>query len=142
VANPELKLKPGMTANVTFVYADKTDVLRVPNVALRFRPPADALPSSSARPVGSAEEPRMRRPGGGGGRGEGASDQRAVWVLRGGVPVRRSVKVGVTDGSYTEIVEGELQAGEAVITATTADAGQAKPGTQTPGGNNPMRRMF
>jgi len=143
VANPELKLKPGMTANVTFVYADKSDVLRVPNVALRFRPPTDALPSSSARAASSAEEPRTRRPGGGGGRGEGASDQRAVWILRGDVPVRRSVKVGVTDGSYTEIVEGELQAGEAVITATTGDASQAKPSTtQPPGGNNPMRRMF
>ena len=41
VANPELKLRPGMTANVTFIYAEKSDVLRVPNAALRFRPSAD-----------------------------------------------------------------------------------------------------
>jgi HlyD family secretion protein len=38
VANPELKLRPGMTANVTFVHAEKADVVRVPNMALRFRP--------------------------------------------------------------------------------------------------------
>ncbi|MGA8890403.1 MAG: efflux RND transporter periplasmic adaptor subunit, partial [Anaeromyxobacteraceae bacterium] len=43
VANPEFKLKPGMTANVTFVYAEKEDVLKVPNSALRFRPPPSLL---------------------------------------------------------------------------------------------------
>ena len=43
VQNPELKLRPGMTANVTFVYADRPDVLRVPNAALRFRPPPEML---------------------------------------------------------------------------------------------------
>jgi HlyD family secretion protein len=43
VANPDFKLKPGMTANVTFVYAEKDDVLKVPNSALRFRPPPALL---------------------------------------------------------------------------------------------------
>ncbi|HSP20502.1 MAG TPA: efflux RND transporter periplasmic adaptor subunit, partial [Myxococcaceae bacterium] len=43
VANPELKLRPGMTANVTVVYADRQEVLRVPNAALRFRPPPEML---------------------------------------------------------------------------------------------------
>ena len=43
VDNPDLKLKPGMTANVTFVYAERTDVLRVPSAALRFRPPPSLL---------------------------------------------------------------------------------------------------
>src|SRR4051812_7362483 len=44
VENRALKLKPGMTANVTFIYAEKDDVLKVPNAALRFRPPAEMLP--------------------------------------------------------------------------------------------------
>ncbi len=43
IDNPELKLKPGMTANVTFVAAESNDVLRVPNAALRFRPSGDVL---------------------------------------------------------------------------------------------------
>src|SRR5262249_11900968 len=43
VSNPELKLKPGMTANVTVAYAERADVLRIPNAALRFRPPPDML---------------------------------------------------------------------------------------------------
>ena len=43
VENPELKLRPGMTANVTFIYAEKEDVLRVPNAALRFKPPPALL---------------------------------------------------------------------------------------------------
>ena len=44
VPNPELKLKPGMTANVTFVYAEKDDVLRVPNATLRVRMPEGIIP--------------------------------------------------------------------------------------------------
>src|SRR5258708_35381389 len=74
VDNSGLKLKPGMTANVTFTYAEKTDVLRVPNAALRFRPPADlaksapsvaASASSSAEPVDSSAPERPRRSGSG-----------------------------------------------------------------------------
>src|SRR5690242_2777614 len=48
VDNPDLKLKPGMTANVTFVFAEKNDVVRVPNAALRFRPPSDLTTRSAA----------------------------------------------------------------------------------------------
>ncbi len=48
VGNPELELKPGMTANVTFIYAEKDDVLRVPNAGLRFKPPPELLARSGA----------------------------------------------------------------------------------------------
>ncbi|MFN3432294.1 MAG: efflux RND transporter periplasmic adaptor subunit, partial [Candidatus Sericytochromatia bacterium] len=51
VNNPELKLKPGMTANVTFVYADRPNALRVPNAALRFSPPAEALGERGRAPA-------------------------------------------------------------------------------------------
>src|SRR5512137_1056438 len=64
VDNPDLKLKPGMTANVTFVYAEKDDVLRVPNAALRFKPPPGLLgDQGAARPAGAS--------GGGQGTGQG-----------------------------------------------------------------------
>ncbi|MFO0588316.1 MAG: efflux RND transporter periplasmic adaptor subunit [Polyangiaceae bacterium] len=48
VANDDLKLRPGMTANTTIIYAQKDDVVAVPNQALRFRPPPEMLPSASA----------------------------------------------------------------------------------------------
>jgi HlyD family secretion protein len=85
VDNPEQKLKPGMTANVTFIYAEKSDVLRVPNSALRFRPPAELTKKAEVAPAGSnaAAEPAASgshertasadkpRRGGGEGRGGG-----------------------------------------------------------------------
>ena len=95
VANGSLKLKPGMTANVTFVYADHDDVLRVPNAALRFRPPADW------HAAGTAARVRADQRGG----------ERTVWVLRDGKPVAVTVAVGMTDGTATEITQGDLHTG-------------------------------
>ncbi|MCU0659341.1 MAG: efflux RND transporter periplasmic adaptor subunit [Polyangiaceae bacterium] len=143
VDNPELHLKPGMTANVRFVYAEREGVLRVANAALRFRPPAEALPSGSApgrqRPPG---EPR------GEGRGEKGRGERprVVWVLRDGKPQRVRVKLGVSDGSFTEIVEGELNEGDAIITDADAPAERPAPALPgaAPGGaqNRGMRRVL
>ena len=62
VDNPELKLKPGMTANVTFIYAEKNDVLRVPNAALRFRPPADLAKSAASLAAARASGPASSGP--------------------------------------------------------------------------------
>lgn len=119
VANPDLKLKPGMTANVTFVYAEKDDVLRVPNAALRFRPPPNLL-------AGGAGGARQARNGAGEGGGSARAprraeapetpDQRSVWVLRADQPVQVRIRTGISDGSQTEVVDGELQQGDAVIT--------------------------
>src|SRR6185295_11251853 len=55
VANPDLKLKPGMTANVSLVWADRRDVLRVPTAALRFRPPAELLAEAAGGPAASGK---------------------------------------------------------------------------------------
>ena len=66
VPNPQLKLKPGMTANVTIEIARRTDVLRVPNAALRFRPTADTFTALN-QPV----PPEMQRFAGGSGQGQG-----------------------------------------------------------------------
>jgi HlyD family secretion protein len=89
VANPELKLRPGMTASVTVVLAERRAVLALPNRALLYRPAR--LP---AEPVA---------PG------------RAVWVLRDGKPVRVSLETGLTDGTNTEILSGGLHQGDRVI---------------------------
>ncbi len=122
VSNPELKLKPGMTANVTFVTARGENVLTVPNAALRFRPPQP--PEGAARPgsgTGGAGAP-----GGAGALEKPVPGTKTVFVLREGRPRPLRVKPGVTDGSYTE-VEGELREGDQVITALAAGA-QSTPG--------------
>ncbi|WP_340689865.1 efflux RND transporter periplasmic adaptor subunit [Hydrogenobacter thermophilus] len=85
VDNSHMLLKPGMTANVSFLVAKKTGVLRVPNVALRVR---------------------LR-----GEKQQGAG----VWALRDNRPVRVPVKTGISDGTYTEVVAGDLKEGDKVI---------------------------
>jgi len=116
VANEDLRLKPGMTANVTFVYASKQDVLRVPNAALRFRPPANA----TGLPAGADKPPQRRS------RGEESPDApRTVWRLRAGAAEPVQIRTGISDGSYTEIVDGGLQEGDEVVT-DMVDDGKAK----------------
>lgn len=86
VDNSHLLLKPGMTANVTFVVNSKENVIKIPNSALRFKMP-DTPPSK----------------------------QQGVWVIRGGKSVRVNVKTGISDGEWTELIEGDLKEGEEVI---------------------------
>jgi HlyD family secretion protein len=170
VDNPDLKLKPGMTANVTFIYAEKLEVLRVPNAALRFRAPAELtkkaeLPASSANAAnadpaaaGSTDRPASDRPRQGRGEGRGGEgrgggqrgpredpDQRTVWVLPAfGDPRAVRIRTGISDGTLTEIIEGDLHAGDALITEMSG--GDDKPATTVPPGGGPpgggLRRVF
>lgn len=114
VENPELKLRPGMTANVTFVYADQQDALRTVNAALRFKPSAELLkaakPRDTAKPSAPALTSTTR------GRRAPTNTGRTLWVLRGQTPHPVSVMLGITDGVHTEIVEGDLREGDLVIT--------------------------
>ncbi len=103
VSNDDLELKPGMTANVTFVVAERKDVMRVPNAALRFRPSDDK------------EE----------------VEGRTVYRLESGKPVRVLVETGVSDGRFTEITGGELSEHDAVIIG--ALAGEAGGRRRPPG---------
>jgi HlyD family secretion protein len=99
VDNAALKLKPGMTANIEIVYAERETVLRVPNAAIRFRPPADMQGKTPpAVPL----------------------DRKVVWVRREGSPTPLFFKPGVSDGVLTEVLEGDLRAGDQVITEATA----------------------
>lgn len=131
VVNDDLKLKPGMTANVTFVVAESKGALTVPNGALRFRPPNAPAPSGSwsGRPRGAGGPP-----GGGGGRRPEESTRKTVWVLKGGAAVPVRVETGVTDGSNTEVVSGGLTADDDVIVEALTDSGAvAKPTGGLPG---------
>ncbi|HVN75426.1 MAG TPA: efflux RND transporter periplasmic adaptor subunit [Thermoanaerobaculaceae bacterium] len=132
VSNPELKLKPGMTANCTFVWAERDEALRVANAALRFHPPADLLAhlnggagangqrrrnGVAAAAEGGAASPR-------GGSGAAADpDRRTVWVLRDGTPRAVVIRTGVSDGSLTEIVEGDVSEGDRVVTEASTGSG-------------------
>jgi HlyD family secretion protein len=96
--NPSGNLLPGMTAHVSIQVAERRGVLRVPNAALSYRP-KDREDDEPA-----AKTPRGTR----------------VHVLADGHPVAVPVRTGITDGSHTEVVEGELKAGDKVIVRETA----------------------
>jgi HlyD family secretion protein len=148
--NPEQKLKPGMTANLTITIDERNNVLKVPNSSLRFVP-QDAAgqrnrnsagnPSGQGRRRQQAESAgdaagansaaqRGGQQGGGERRFAPASapvlegQTRLVWVLgQDGKPQSRRIKVGLSDGASTEVVEGNLQEGEMVITGQTITGG-------------------
>ena len=143
VDNSDLKLKPGMTANVTFVYAEKRDVLRVPNAAMRFKPPAELLaPTAPSGGAAAAKRPAGAAPSGasasgtsgapsatsgasarrGGHKSPLQSDERQVWALRGDRPTPVNIKIGVSDGTQSEVVEGDLKEGDEVITDIASGA--------------------
>ncbi|MGI8437927.1 MAG: efflux RND transporter periplasmic adaptor subunit [Chthoniobacterales bacterium] len=111
VDNADLKLKPGMTANVSIVIAHREDVLKMSNAALRFRPPDATPPPVAAQ--GGRQRGAKGDAGKGGGRGE-----RTVYVLPAGTsePKPAQVKLGISDGINSE-VEG-LKEGDRVVTGT------------------------
>jgi HlyD family secretion protein len=134
VANPDLKLFPGMTANVKILIDRHKDVLKVPNAALRFRP-ADATPKKTQRPASGA----------GGGRRQAVPNQQTVWVMDNESKKPRPVQVtvGITDGSYTEVSGGDLKAGDPAIVAAFSKSAGASASNATPfsgGGGGGGRR--
>ena len=118
VANDDLSLRPGMTATAEIVTVTKQSVLLVPNAALRFTPPAG---DGGGRSLVSRLMPRPpRSPNAKTVKPASGSTERQLWVLREGQPVAVTVTIGVSDGRMTEVVGGELSAGDAVITDTVS----------------------
>jgi HlyD family secretion protein len=138
VDNPDHRLKPGMTANVTFVYAERKGVLRIPSAALRFLPPPELLaeqglgppvkkhkkdktglagkPAQAAGPAGKViaattalDDPPVDPSG-------SAAPRRTVWALRSDRLVSIPIEIGVADGSAVEVRRGDLAEGEVVVT--------------------------
>ena len=147
VDNPDLKLKPGMTANVSIIVAQRDDVLKVPNAAMRFRPPeADTTPGAApaTRPPGSGGGGMRRQTGGGGGgprTGGGGRGERKIYVMPAGTakPAPVTVKLGISDGLTTEVLEG-LKEGDLVVTGmSTPSKGTPAP---NPLGGGGMPRRF
>ena len=162
VNNPDQKLKPGMTANLTITIDERNNVLKVPNSALRFTP-TDASGQRIGRGSGGGGNAGGRRsqdaqqtgdasgattPGQtvqGGGRQGGQRNfapasapvlegqTRSIWVMgQDGKLQSRRIKVGLTDGASTEVVEGSLQEGEMVVTGQTLTSANRAQSSQTP----------
>jgi HlyD family secretion protein len=101
VNNGDLKLKPGMTANATVVVAEAKDVIKIPNAALRFRPP---LPEKDSQEKPGATPKRNNK-----------NEGNVVYVLvKNGKIEPIPVEIGVSDNSFTELVKGNLEVGELV----------------------------
>ncbi len=115
VINEDGSLLPGMTANVRFIVNEKSGVLRVPNAALRYKPSRKEF-----------AKPTDTQPG-----------QRLLYRLENNRPVPVKVATGITDGSFTEILSGELNANDELITEEIDDSKQDKSG-----GSNFKFRMF
>ena len=103
VSNQDLKLMPGMTADVSIITSVVRNVLRIPNGALRFRPAIKGKPASAERGPG-------------------------IWTLENGKLKRIPVKIGFSDGTLTELVSGDVKEGETVIIESLS-----KPNSQAAG---------
>lgn len=120
VDNPDLLLRPGMTATILFEVAKVEDVLYVPNAALRFDPEAQAEQTDWWRP------------------GRGRAVQPRVFVLEEQNRLREvPVELGLSDGASTEVRSPDLKAGDQVV--TMQEIRGARPAAATPGGSGPRR---
>jgi HlyD family secretion protein len=113
VSNSDLKLKPGMTANVSIKIAHRDDVLQIKNAALRYRPP-DATPAETRSTSPPSGRPERRA-------------DRTVYLLNGNHPKPVQITTGISDGVVTEVLE-DLKEGDRVITAEiTSTSAAASP---------------
>src|SRR6266568_1446924 len=133
VSNADLQLKPGMTANVSIIVAQKDNVLQIKNAALRYRP-AEAAGTEAgsissqigasrggSRQGGSASPKTMEKTAA---VRERRTSERTIYVLSGGRLQPVQIKTGISDGIVTEVMEG-LKEGDRVITAELASKSPA-----------------
>ncbi len=105
VANPDQRLRPGMTAEVVLSGTARQHVTRIPNPALSFRPPADVLKAIGEREPVFADGK--------------AAGTREVWEYDGKLFKPIAVHAGLADDGWTELVSGDLRAGDALVTSAT-----------------------
>jgi len=103
VDNSDLRLFPGMTANVTILAAKLEDTLKVPNAVLRFRPSATVLKSAGLPVV--------------------PPDKQQAYLVAGGKLIRVPVKFGLSDGKYTAVTSNQLRPGSQVVVRATIGPG-------------------
>lgn len=135
VDNTDLRLKPGMTANVSIIVAQNDKALKVPNAALRFMPPQS-----------ERERPEVNRPtasvvaGGSIAKSDEALRQKTVWKLTEDENLAYiPVQTGISDGVATEILSGGLTEGDMVVIGIEQSSGAEK-GSELPPGFGSKRR--
>jgi HlyD family secretion protein len=165
VDNDDLKLKQGMTANVSIIVAERENALRLPNGALRFRPVevADAKRGGPGASAGGERRERGAGGAGGGARGTGqggrggreraAADRvpvRTVYTVAStnapadsvaGKPQPKQVKLGISDGAFTEVLEGLNENDIVVIGSNAPEPARTGGAPSNPFGGGGMRRM-
>ena len=112
VENPDLRLRPGMTATATITVAEETGALLVPNAALRWAPPRAANGQAGAAGLAGLILPSAASRMGSSAVGTG----RSIWVLREGAPVEVPVQIGASDGRMSVVMGEGLAKGDPVIT--------------------------
>jgi HlyD family secretion protein len=118
VDNAALLLRPGMTASAEIVTDEIAGALLIPNAALRYAPAAATTKASGGGLFGGAVAPQpttstTTTP-------SAAANERQVWVLRAGAAQQVTIKTGLTDGTSTEVLSGDLAVGDLLITAAKA----------------------
>ena len=152
VTNADYKLKPGMTANVSIVVAQRENVLNIPNGALRFRPPENAVVLTNSAAAQTAPTTNSGNfAGTSGGQGHRSSRMRGerpvfhtVYVLSGAGDKAKlqavQIKTGISDGISTEVLSG-LDEGAQVVTGAASTAAQVARPAAPIGGLGGFPRM-
>lgn len=139
VDNEDLRLKPGMTANVSIVVARKDNVLTAPNAAIRFTPPR--AERGEGKPVGGGGDAGTSARPAGGGKGRGQVEKKLWRVGATGDPEAVPIQLGISDGTVTELTGGEFKEGDQVIIGIETPRGGKRPDSLPPGfGSGQQRR--
>ncbi len=153
VANPDQKLLPGLTANISIHVQDHDSIMKVPAAALTFTPPADYITKSTTIPDSIKKRLLKKASGAASSKGSASTSDGTdatpskvrkfgiIWVMKGEDLIPKKVKIGLTDGTNTE-VSGDIKEGDEIVTAQSAATTTATPATtskspfmpQMPGG--------
>jgi HlyD family secretion protein len=136
--NAELKLKPGMTATLTIEVTRRDNVLRIPSAALRFKPSRTVLAALGQGQADAGGQAPGGKPVATAGSAATPAGRGTVWTHEGGTLRPVEVTVGATDGSFTELVSGDIDEGTKLATRVTLPG--ATSGTTTPAAStsNPL----
>jgi len=130
VENKDLRLKPGMTANVSIIVAQRENAVKVPNAALRFSPRSERVDVAPVQAMPAAQT-----------RAADANGAKRVWKLAAsGEPEPVPVQVGISDGSFTEVIGEDLTDGDQVIIGIETVRGARRPDNLPPGFGSGQRR--
>lgn len=142
VSNKDMALLPGMTANLQIITDERDDALRIPNAALRFRP-SRALAAAAPKDAPQDQQGNRLRRGSGPRSVADESSAGSVYQLgQDGAPRAVPVRLGITDGSYTEVLRGDLKPGDALIVGSQRDSSAGGPNGPSPAGRSRPPRMF